>query len=152
MQLFTLDFEDDYALIGIHSTEEDYRLAYLLNKHLNTRFKRFKNNLDFSNSEAEYPLFDYKDKRNYINYYFINNKYTKQVKDQTNPGLFGGNYSTVEYLIPEKNKIDFFLKIEGSNDETFARTLVDKLNNINQIITSFTIDPNNLKSKNNLIF
>jgi len=152
MQLFTLDFEDDYVLIGIHSTEEDYRLAYLLNTHLNTRFKRFKDNLDFSNSEAEYPLFEYKDERNYINYYFINNKYITEVKDPINPGLFGGNYSTVEYLIPEKNKIDFFLKIEGSNDDAFVKTLVDKLNNINQIITSFTIEPNNLKSKNNLIF
>ena len=32
MQLLTLDLEDDYLLIGIHSTEEDYRLAYLINK------------------------------------------------------------------------------------------------------------------------
>ena len=29
--MLTLDFEDDCALIGIHSTEEDYRLAFLLN-------------------------------------------------------------------------------------------------------------------------
>ena len=42
MQLLTLDFEVDYSLIGIHSTEEDYRLAYLLNQQLKTKFKRFK--------------------------------------------------------------------------------------------------------------
>ena len=47
MPILTLDFEDDYSLIGIHSTEEDYRLAYILNKHLNTKLTRFKHNLDF---------------------------------------------------------------------------------------------------------
>jgi len=36
MQLLTFDLEEeDYLLVGIHSTEEDYRLAYLLNKYLN---------------------------------------------------------------------------------------------------------------------
>ena len=152
MQLLPYDLEDDYLLIGIHSTEEDYRLAYLLNKHLNTRLTRYKENLDFEGSEAEFPLFEYKDKHNYINYYLINNKYSKLVNDQSNIGLFGGNYQTIDYLIPEKKKIDFFVKIEGANKPNFARTLVDKLNNINQIITSFTIETNLLKSKNNLIF
>jgi len=60
MQLLTFDFEDDYSLIGIHSTEEDYRLAYLLNKHLGTKLSRFKHNLDFQDSEAEFPLFEFK--------------------------------------------------------------------------------------------
>lgn len=152
MQLLTLDLEDDYLLIGIHCTEEDYRLAYLLNKHLNTKLTRYKENLDFEGSEAEFPIFEYKDKCNYINYYLINNKYSKLVNDQNNIGLFGGNYQTIEYLIPEKKKIDFFVKIEGSSSPNFTRILVDKLNNINQIITSFIIDTNLLKSKNNLIF
>ena len=42
MQVFTLDLEDDYLLIGIHSTEEDYRLAYLINKYLKTKFIKYK--------------------------------------------------------------------------------------------------------------
>lgn len=152
MQLLDQDFEDDYLLIGIHSTEEDYRLAYLLNKHLNIQLTRYKENLDFKGEEAEFPLFEYLDKQNYINYYLINNKCSKLAQDQNNIGLFGGNYQTYDYLIPEKKKIDFFVKIEGCNKPNFARTLVDQLNSINQIITSFTIDTNLLKSKNNLIF
>ena len=78
MQHLTFDLEDDYSLIGIHSTEEDYRLAYLLNKHLKTKLMRYKQVLDFKNSTAEFPLFEYKDEKNFINYYLINNK----------PGLF----------------------------------------------------------------
>jgi len=152
MQLLTFDFEDDYSLIGIHSTEEDYRLAYLLNKHLGTKLSRFKHNLDFQDSEAEFPLFEFKDENNFINYYLINNKHTQYVTNNQNVGLFGGNYSTTSYLIPEKKKVDFFLKIEGCNHQNFILKMVENLNDINQIITSFSIDPNTLKTKDHLIF
>ena len=151
MQLVTFDLEDDYSLIGIHSTEEDYKLAYLLNKHLKTKLTRFTQNLDFKNSTAEFPLFEYKDEKNFINYYLINNKHLQFVDNQNNEGLFGGSY-TVSYLIPEKNKIDFFLKIEGCNRQNFIDDLVEKLKKINQIITSYSLDPNTLKSKDHLIF
>ncbi len=152
MQLLTLDLEDDYSLVGIHSTEEDYRLAYLLNDNLKIKLTRFKHNLDFGNSTAVFPLFEYKDESNYINYYLINNKHLELVDNQYKDGLFGGDYSTTSYLIPEKKKVDFFLKIEGSNNEDFIQNLVSDLNKINQIITSYPIDPITLKSKENLIF
>ena len=152
MQLLTLELEDDYLLIGIHSTEEDYRLAYLLNKHLKTKLIRFKHHLDFKDSNAEFPLFEYKDENNFINYYLINNKYSQLANNQKNEGLFEGSYSTISYLIPEKKKVDFFLKIEGCNQQNFTKIIVGELNNIQQIITSYSIEPNTLKSKDHLIF
>ncbi|MFD0761686.1 IPExxxVDY family protein [Lutibacter aestuarii] len=152
MQLFTLDFEDDYSLIGIHSPEEDYRLAYLLNLHLKTKLTRYKHHLDFENSEAEFPLFEFKDETNFNNYYLINNKHTQLNSELKNEGLFGGNISTTSYLIPEKKNIDYFLKIEGCNSDIFIKNLVVNLNKIKQIITSYSIEPNTLKSKDHLIF
>lgn len=155
MQVLTFEIdedEDDYLLVGIHSTEEDYRLAFLLNKHLNTTLKRYKEDLDFKDSKAKFPVFEFKDKSNFINYYLINNKHTQFVHNQENAGLFGGNYSTISYLIPEKKKIDFFLKIEGCNCENIIKKLIDKLNNIDQIITSYPIETATLKSKDHLIF
>jgi len=153
MQPLTFDLEeDDYSLIGIHSTEDDYRLAYILNKFLNTKLTRFTDNLDFENSNAEFPLFEFKDETSFINYYLINNKHKEFVQNQKNAGLFGGNYSTLSYLIPEKKKIDFFLKIENCYCKSFEISLIEKLNTINQIITSYSIEPTSLKSKNNLIF
>ncbi len=152
MQLLTFDLEDDYLLIGVHSTEEDYRLAYLLNKHLKTKLTRFKHHLDFKNSNAEFPLFEYKDEKNFINYYLINNKYSQVVNVQNNEGLFEGNYSTISYLIPEKKRVDYFLKIEGCNQLNFVQGLIEKLNSISQIITSYSIEPNTLRSKDHLIF
>ena len=87
-----------------------------------------------------------------INYYLINNKYIALVDNQYQDGLFGGNYSTTSYLIPEKKKVDFFLKIEGCNNEEFIQNLVLELNKISQIITSYAIETTTLKSKENLIF
>ena len=153
MQLLTFDLEeDDYSLVGIHSTEEDYRLAFLLNQHLNTKLTRYKINLDFKDSDAEFPLFEFKDENSYINYYLINNKHKQFVHNQENAGLFGGNYSTISYLIPEKKNIDFFLKIEGCYRESFIKNLINKLNALNQIITSYSIEITTLKSKDHLIF
>ncbi len=152
MQLISFDLEDDYSLIGIHSTEEDYRLAYLLNNYLKFKLTRYKDYLDFHNSTAEFPLFEFKDEANFINYYLINNKYIELVDNQNKEGLFGGNYSTTSYLIPEKKKVDFFLKIEGCNNDKFIQNLVNDLNKISQIITSYAIETTSLKSKENLIF
>ncbi|WP_372746995.1 IPExxxVDY family protein [Lutibacter sp.] len=152
MPILTFDFEDDYSLIGIHSTEEDYKLAFLINKHIKTKFKRFNFNLDFEGSNAEFPLFEYKDEHNFINYYLINNKHTQYVNNNKNGGLFDGNYSTTSYLIPEKKKVDFFLKIEGGDHENYIATTLEKLKQINQIITSYSIELNSLKNKDYLIF
>jgi len=151
MHVVTFDLEDDYLLIGIHSTEEDYRLAYLINKFLNTKFINYKQSLDFKNSNAEFPLYEYKNEKTYLNYYLINNKCLRVVDEQNNTGLFGGNYSTTSYLLPEKKKVDFLLKIEGCTRE-FILEIVEKLNKIDQIITSYQIETDTLKSKNNLIF
>jgi hypothetical protein len=153
MHLLSIELEEDeYSLIGIYSTEEDYRLAYLINKHLNTKFTRYKLALDFENSTAEFPLFEYKDENSFVNYYLINNKHKSFVKNQQNAGLFGGNYSTISYLIPEQKKIDFFLKIEGDLDSELTLKLVEELNKITQIITAYSIEPTTIKSKNHLIF
>jgi hypothetical protein len=152
MQLLSCDFEDDYSLIGIHSTEEDYRLAYLINKHLKTKFNRYKQPLDFKDSDAEFPLFEYKDEANFINYYLINNKHIQYVNNTETGGLFGGNYTSTSYLIPEKKKIDFFLKIEGGDHENYIQEMIGNLKLINQIITSYSVELTTLKSKDHLIF
>lgn len=152
MAILTFDLEEDeFTLIGIHSTEEDYKLAYTLNQKLNTKFKRFKQNLDFKNSNAQFPLFEYKNSCSLENYYLINNKDVQIIENNNGVELFGGNYTTISYLIPEKKRVDYFLKIEGCNQK-LALKIINELNSLNQIITSYTIDSSKLKSKNHLIF
>jgi hypothetical protein len=145
------DLDDDFSLIGIHASEEDYRLAYLLNKHLNTKLTRYKYSLDFEGSLSEYPLFEYEDVKSLNKYYLINNKCSIKTLGDIN-GLFGGNYNQITYLIPEKKEIDYFYKIDGCNNPVFLNNLVTSIKNIHQIITCYLINPTTLKSKTNLIF
>lgn len=152
MHVQTLNLDVDYSLVGIHSTEEDYRLAFLLNKHLTFKLSRHRNSLDFEKSSAEFPIFEYHDEKNFVHYYLISNKHKTEVNNFENLGLFDGNYATPSYLIPEKKNVDFFLKIEGYTQENLIHNLVSKLTSLNQIITSYSIEPLTLKSRNHLIF
>ena len=59
---------------------------------------------------------------------------------------------TNTYLIPEKKTVDYFIKIVGEpTQETIYKT-VDKIKQINQVVTSYTVETNSLKSKQFLIF
>jgi len=143
---------DDYTLIGIHTTLNDYRLAYLLNKHLQVNFRRANYDLDFfqKNIESSYIVYEYTNTKLDQDWFLISNvfKYTLETESIS---LFGQSDST-SFLIPEKKKVDFFLKIEGEFDYDFIVKLIEKTNQIPQIITSYEIEINSLKSKDFLIF
>ena len=54
-KLLVDDFEDsNYSLLAVHCEMEDYRLAYYLNKYLETRLARTKEDLDFITSLASF--------------------------------------------------------------------------------------------------
>ncbi len=156
MQVHTVSFDDfscaNYYILGIHSTLEDYQLAYLLNSFLGINFKRSLNDIDFKNktNEAYFPLYEYTDYNTDNDWFLISNIYKTNIKE-SNKGLFSENETRL-YLIPEKKKVDYFLKLEGE----FTRNQIDKtievINEISQVITSYNIDTNKLKSKEFLIF
>lgn len=156
MQIHSLeldDFSDDnYTLIGIHSTLEEHKLAYLLNQRLTIRFARAKYNLDFENknNNASFSIYEFMNTKFSHNWFLISNQYTNDI-EAVSSGLFPTNEITT-YLIPEKKKVDYFLKLEGDFDVEYIVKIVDEINKINQVITSYTIDPNILKSKEFLIF
>lgn len=154
MQIHSLDLVDDYSLIGIHSSEEDYKLAYLLNFHLNTKFIRSELNLDFKDKNASFPIFEFIDEKNQLANYLISNKYIGNYSANVGTNLFSKNelFSSTSYLISEKKNVDYFIKIEGEVSSLELFKTIEKLNKINQIVTSYSINPNKLNSKDFLIF
>ena len=152
--LLELEELEDYSLIGIHTSEEDYRLAYLLNKNLNTAFSKYHQHLDFKNNNATFSVYEFNDEKKQQESFLISNKFIGNYTQISNANLFSDSisYSTTSYLIPEKKRVDFFLKIEGETSTDEIKRIIDKLNNIHQIITSYNIDPSELKSKDFLIF
>ena len=156
MQVHALDLKDfceeNYTLIGIHTTLEDYKLAFLLNSHLKTNFHRAKYSLDFDNKKEDvsFSIYSYTNKEYDFEWYLISNSCTQEATLNSNELLQSTEKKT--YLINEKKKVDFFIKIIGETDQMFITKTIDRINTINQIVTSYNIDTNTLKSKDFLIF
>ena len=147
--------EADFTLIGIHTSIEDYRLAYLLNTKLNLNLKRRKKDLDFSNT-SKFPIFEWEDNKQLNTWNLVSNI----CKIETNNRVIGnslfndtGKVTETFYLLPEFKKVNYILKI---NDDQLSskknQRIVSQIQDIAHIVTAYIIDVNQLKSKNNLIF
>ena len=156
MSVYALNIDEfsdnDYTLIGIHTVLSEYKLAYLLNQHLQVKFRRATYDLDFTKkkNQSSYAVYEYINKELDYDWYLISNVY-KSTKASISTGLFSES-DTVMNLVPEKKKVDFFLKIEGDFDYEYIVKTIEKINQIPQIITSYEIEVESLKSKEFLIF
>lgn len=159
MQKLNLDdFLDtiDYALIGIHSPLESYRLAYFLNKELQIHLSRQKADLDFGN-KTQYEIFEWVDAHKFATWHLVSNTCKVEVEaKKNNNSLFSlqDQRATKTYhLIPEYKTVNYFLKI---SDDAFTdaqvEVLLKKIQNIPNVVTTYRVNPAELKSKNNLIF
>ncbi|HLV14547.1 MAG TPA: IPExxxVDY family protein [Xanthomarina sp.] len=151
------DFFDDegFTLIGIHTSLEDYRLAYLLNSKLKIHLKRKKHDIDFSNN-AWYSIYEWDDEKQLVTWNLVSNICKLETTNsEISNSLFSdsGNFTETFYLLPELKKVNFLLKI---SDEQLAfsetQRLINDIQDIPQIVTAYSIDIDTLKSKNNLIF
>lgn len=153
-KIHSIDFEydHDYALIGIHSILADYRMAYYLNKSLDIKLRRFKDDLDFNSRNCSFPLYTFENETAFTSWSLIANKhvFTEDVGEGRR-NLFSQE-TKISYLIPEKNRVDYFIKITGVTDDEEIITALNSINKINNIMASYAIDPMDLKSRDNLIF
>ncbi|MDG1423281.1 MAG: IPExxxVDY family protein [Flavobacteriaceae bacterium] len=153
MQVYSLDIddfnEDNYTLIGIHTALEDFKLAYLLNKNLDTHFSKANYSLDFE-SHASFSVYNDINEEYGFELYLISNSYTEERTNASDTIVLATETKT--YLIPEKKKVDYFIKIVGEpTQETIYKT-VNQIKQINQVVTSYTVELDSLKSKQFLIF
>lgn len=152
------DFEEDFSLIAIHCSEEPYKVAYILNQFARLKLRREKVDLAFTSGAMEItlPLFGFEDHTEYTDYSLVANKCKSAITKTNNNGELFGNTTDKEtvitYLIPELKKVDYFLKIQSDFDNIGTKILINEINNIKQIISAYQVEPETLKSKDNLIF
>jgi hypothetical protein len=161
MAVFKLHLDEfdevDYDLIAIHSTLEDYRLAYFLNQNLPILLSKSKDEIGVTIKEGEsmFAKFIYDDIKNDIQWTLIPNKNEIIVrKKSTGQNLFLNNdveIATKVYLLSELKKVDYFLKIEN-NKELQIEEIIKNIKSIDRISAVYTVIPEKIKSKNNLIF
>lgn len=150
--------EVDYQLIAIHTSLEDYRLAYFINQNLPIILRKSDCNIQISNKngETQFTRFIFEDEKAGISWDLIQNKNDMLLAPQgINQGLFAdsnSSFSTKGYLIPEFKKVDYFLKIDNCGGSIDAGKIATKINKIERISTVYTVDVESIKSKNNLIF
>lgn len=150
--------EVDYDLIAIHSSLEDYRLAYFLNQKLSVALSKCKDEIGITvkEGEATFQKFSYDDQANAILWSLIPNKNEIiAARKVTRPNLFGDvpqETASKVYFLPELKKVDYFLKLENNNNTLNLDELVREIKSINRISTVYTVIPEKIKSKNNLIF
>lgn len=155
------DFEEnDYLLIAIHTTLEDYRLAYFLNKYLGVQLQKQEEDIHIQvkENQSSFSLYSFYDKEQYVTWNLVQNKNEIVIQPEEKPlnNLFSENLQAIEttiYLLPELKKVDYFLKIENLTEQEnlFIETL-KKLKTIEKISLVYNIDTNSIKNKNNLIF
>ncbi len=150
--------EIDYHLIAIHTSLEDYRLAYFINQKLSINLGKSKKEVEINIKEGRthFSRFYYYDKENTISWNLIQNKdqVIQHIKD-SGQNLFSNTtleISTKVHLLPEFKKVNYFLKIENAPETTSIIKIQNILNTIESISTAYSVDIDQIKSKNNLIF
>jgi hypothetical protein len=155
-KLYLEDFDQvDYDLIAIHTTLEDYRLAFKINQHLGILLSKNENQIpiEINKMLASFSRFTFEDKEAMMSWDLIQNKQEIEVPIITqNDSLFEETSSIKQInLVTDFKKVDFVLKIEH-DDQIEIKEIINQLKKIDFITTVYQIDPNEIKSKNNLIF
>ena len=159
MALHKLEFDefldDSFGLIAIHCSLEDYRLAYLINKHLDLRLKRQDLDLDYKYNAASYSIYEWFCENEYTSWNLISNVCKREGDMLYSTGsLFEKPQQTTKtfHLIPEMAKVDYFLKISSDLYHKRERLYISQLQNIPQIITCYQVDVEKIKNIDHLIF
>jgi hypothetical protein len=159
LKLYLDEFDEiDYELIAIHSVLEDYRLAYFLNQKLPIILSKSKEEIGVTIKEGEafFMKYVFSDAIQDIHWSLIPNKNEIVVKKKsTGQNLFlntAVEIATKVYLLSELKKVDYFLKIENNKGTLDVDQIIKTINTIDRISTVYAVNPEKIKSKNNLIF
>ena len=144
---------DDYELIAVHSSLDDYKLAYMLNKELGVQLSKNLAYVEIAIPEGKSAFSNYifDDEKNDVVWTLIENKTTIINSNKQTTSLFEQVDITV-FLLPEFKKADYLIKIENIDDGFDSESIIEKIQEIKNVTTAYAIDITNLKSKNNLIF
>ena len=155
-KLLVDDFYDtSFSLLAIHCGLEDYRMAYLLNKQLGLNLSRMPRDLDYKYFAASYSVYEWYNNESQISWNLISNVCKKEEDSlQSSGSLFTLQNKVLKtyHLLPEYKNVDYLIKISNDTQYFNEKVILGKIQSIPQIITSYSIDTDKLKSKENLIF
>lgn len=158
--LYTDPEDYNFLLFGIACPDNQYVLANNINQVLNIDL-RLEEYIDLSHrmgKDFKFSFYTFIDEELNLEYNLIPNRsnFVANEEPQKDSGdlfsLFNENVDESSRLIPELTKTDFLLLIKGDEHYHHSYKITDALKQIQEIITIQEIIPDQLSSKNNLIF
>ncbi|KEQ29823.1 IPExxxVDY family protein [Pedobacter antarcticus] len=131
-----LSLDLDFILIAITASLKDYVLCHQINTRLHLDFEKIEDHEVFFNVDE--PA------RAYSKYYFY-------IEEGDNTFFVVANRNREGFLIPEMNKVDYFMVIQGYMDKEDLNSILSGLNKLPDIQVAAQIDPLKLKSHENLV-
>jgi hypothetical protein len=132
-----LELDFDFIVLAITTSLKDYRLCFYLNKFAPANFMRVDElalPLPESHNLALFNRYTYLPENSDTEFYLLSNKGSE--------GL----------LIPEMNRVDYFLVIKNFIDEEDLEAWISHLKQIPEVLAAVEVDVKKLKSKENLLF
>ena len=83
----------------------------------------------------------------------INQCRTEENRLQSSGSLFETEtiYKTYQ-LLPELKTVDYLIKVSSESSQINEKMIIDKIQDIPQVVTSYSVDITKLKTKEHLIF
>lgn len=135
-KILRINYAYDFTLIGIITPMRIYRLCWFLNKQLK---------MDLARDDDHVLKNSYRDEVFFPRYHFY-------IEESETDYFLIGNKGTDGYLIPENKEIDYFLIIYNLVNKNELKHLSKRLKEVREIQSVFQIDPQKLRSKENLLF
>lgn len=132
-----IDPEFNFILIGMATPLQDYRVAWFVNNVLHKQLAKTDDLIQIdpiNKVQTGFARFFYEETLTMATFHLLQNK------------------QNASFLIPELKELDFLLLIKGAYYQPRKREILKKIKQIEQIQAAVIIEPELLKSKNNLIF
>ncbi len=136
-KVLDIGYDYDFLLAAIVSPVKDYMICWHLNRQLGFDLVRQQDlEINFLNRKklGYFSCFEYKDLANHVSFVLLSNK-------------SGG-----EWLIPELEKVDYFLMLRDNIEAVALKPIIESIKGIAVVQTVFEVDHHDLRSKQNLIF
>ena len=142
--------EESFSLIPIHTSIEDFQLAYFINQSCATQFKR-DHNLYSSHLKRNVNGMVWENSWDEETYWHLfPNKYVNEKRSSEQPSLlFEENYFIEQYLLPEFKQVTYFIK---KPEDPTNSLFVKKIQELPEVQIAYSIAEKAIKSTKNIIF
>lgn len=150
--------ELNFALVGITSPEDQYRILSLINDALNINMT-LSDYLPLTAKDDKifkFSLYKFVDEDLRLEFNLIPNNSNfeepNMMPSQTDDLFSGIAFDESSKLIKELPKTDYFLILKGDETHLYQFKIIEKLKKITEIVQIQTIEAQELSSRRNLIF